>query len=263
MYNKTEGDSMQFGFTSNTFRNIKGLEKIVEIATRTGAECIEWSGDIHVTDAMSAEKAKALCDKAGISICSYGSYYRVGSCNSEEWKGICTIAYILKAPVIRVWLGSIDSEKTDDETYDTLVSDLKAMCDIASGYGISVCPECHDNTYNNNTDAFLKIHSDTGKDNFGTYFQSRYRKLTYDLDRIDRTAPLIKCVHVSFFDMRREQFPSYDGTYMNKIIKKLIEAGYDYNLIIEFTYPGFKAGYPFFLKKHISKLKSIHKENSR
>lgn len=263
MYNSYEGDSMQFGFTSNTFRNIKDLEKIVKIATDIGADCIEWSGDIHVTDEISAEKAKALCDKAGISICAYGSYYRVGSRNSEEWKGICRIAHILKAPVIRVWLGSHDSEKTDDETYDTLVSDLKAMCDDASEYGISVCPECHDNTYNNNTDAFLKIRKDTDKENFCTYFQSRYRKLSYDLDRIIRTAPFIKCVHVSFFDMRREQFPSYDGTYMKKLVKKLAETGYDNNLIIEFTYPGFKAGYPFFLKKHIVKLKSIYEENSR
>ncbi len=254
---------MQFGFTSNTFRNIKDLEKIVEIAKHSDADCIEWSGDKHVTDIQTAEKAKMLCDKAGISVCAYGSYYRVGTCDKEEWSKICKIADILNAPVIRVWLGSCDSEKTDEETYNTLVTDLKSMCDVASEYNISVCPECHDNTYNNNTDAFLKIRKDTDKDNFGTYFQSRYKKYNYDIDRIKRTAPYTKCVHVSFFDMRREQFPEYDCSYMNRLIEKLVSTGYDSTLIIEFTYPGFKAGYPFFLKKHIAKLKSIYKENSR
>ena len=253
---------MQFGFTSNTFRNIQDLEKIVKIAKHSDSDCIEWSGDKHITDMKTAEKAKMLCDKAGISVCAYGSYYRVGTCNKEEWANVCRIANILKAPVIRVWLGNCDSEKTDEKTYTTLISDLKSMCDVASEYNISVCPECHDNTYNNNTDAFLKICNDTDKDNFGTYFQSRYKKYNYDIDRIERTVEHIKAVHVSFFDMRREQFPKYNGSYMKNLIKKLIQTGYDNTLIIEFTYPGFKAGYPFFLKKHLAKLKSIYKENS-
>ncbi len=254
---------MNFGFTSNTFRNIKDLEKIVKIAIESGADCIEWSGDLHVTDAQSTENAKMLCDKAGISVCAYGSYYRVGTCDKDEWAKICRIADILKAPLIRVWLGSADSEKTDEDTYNKLVSDLKSMCDVASEYNITICPECHDNTYNNNTDAFLKISKDTDRDNFGTYFQSRYKKYNYDIDRIERTAEYTKCIHVSFFDMRREQFPKYDGSYITKLIKNLVRTGYDNTLIVEFTYPGFKVGYPFFLKKHIAKLKSIYKENSR
>ena len=262
VYNK-DGDIMQFGFTSNTFRNIKDLENIVAIAVSSGADCIEWSGDLHVTDIKSAEKAKNLCDKAEISVCAYGSYYRAGTCNKEEWSQVCAIADTLSAPVIRIWLGTSDSEKTDNEAYVRLVADLQSMCDTASGYNITVCPECHDNTYNNNTDAFLKIRKDTDRDNFKTYFQSRYRKYDYDIDRIERTSPYTERVHVSFFDMRREQFPRYDGSYMKKLIKKLIQTGYDKDLIIEFTYPGFKAGYPFFVKKHIAKLKAITKENSR
>ena len=75
---------MHFGFTSTTLRQIKDIEKIVDIAKRTGAECIEWGGDIHVTDTETAKKAKELCDNAGIRICSYGSYYRVGSSDASK-----------------------------------------------------------------------------------------------------------------------------------------------------------------------------------
>ena len=248
---------MQFGFTSNSFRNIKDLEKIVLIAKNTGADCIEWSGDLHVTDIEAAKKAAALCKENGVRICSFGSYYRVGSADAEEWQRVCFIADTLGAKIIRVWLGSCDSEKTDEETYNKLLSDVKAICNKAAEYGIYVCPECHDNTYNNNTDAFLKIRSDSGCDNFFTYFQSRYKKYAYDIDRIARTAPYIKCVHISFFDMTREQFPSYKPSYMKKLMKKLTDAGYDSDIIIEFTYPGFKAGFPFCLARDMKRIRKI------
>ena len=248
---------MQIGFTSNSFRNIKSIEKIVAVAKSVAAECIEWSADVHVKSIDDAKKAKKLCDDAGISVCSYGSYYRVGNGETDSWRNICEIAEILSAPVIRVWLGSADSEKTDNETYDKLLSEIKQMCDTAGEYGISVCPECHDNTFNNNTDAFLRMYNDAQKENFGTYFQSRYKKYNYDMDRICRTAPYTECVHVSFFDRNREQFPRLRPSYMNGIINKLIETGYDKSIVVEFTYPGFKAGCPFFLKKEIKALRNL------
>ena len=102
----------------------ENIGKIVEIAKSAGAECIEWGGDIHVTDIETAKKANILCNKAGIRICSYGSYYRVGSKNSGEWKNICEIANIMGAKSVRVWLGKSDSEKTDELT--KVVQDIGA-----------------------------------------------------------------------------------------------------------------------------------------
>lgn len=250
---------MQVGFTSNSFRNIKSIEKIVAVAESVGAQCIEWSADVHVRSVEDAVKAKKLCDEAGISVCSYGSYYRVGKTGIDEWQNVCEIAEKLSAPVIRVWLGSCDSEKTDNETYNKLLSEIKQMCDIAVEFGIAVCPECHDNTFNNNTDAFLRMHKDAEKVNFKTYFQSRYKKYDYDMDRIRRTASYTECVHISFFDMNREQFPKRKPAYMNDIIKELIATGYDKSIVVEFTYPGFKAGFPICLKKDIRALKKLIK----
>ncbi len=248
---------MKIGFTSNSFRQIKSLKKIVEIAVASGAECIEWSGDVHVKSVADAEIARTLCHKAGVEICSYGSYYRVGSKNAAEWLSVCETASALGAASIRVWLGKADSEKTDAEAYANLLEDTKAMCAVAEKYGLIVCPECHDNTYNNNTDAFLKIREDTNSENFRTYFQSRYRRKEYDLDRIERTMPYIENVHVSFFDMRREQFPKCDFKYMNTILEKLLSLGFNGAVLVEFTYPGFKRGLPCAMKKDIAKLKTI------
>lgn len=246
---------MHFGFTSTTLRQIKSLEKIVEIAKISGAECIEWGGDIHVTDVVSAKKAKSLCDKAGIRICSYGSYYRVGNCDAVEWKKICETASAMNAKTVRVWLGKSDSEKTDEADYQKLVDDVKSMCAVAAGYGLDVCPECHGNTYNNNTDAFLKIREEVGCDNFTTYFQSLYRRKEYDLDRIERTLPYISCVHVSYFEQFREQFPKLNPRYMDSLLKKLCDCGYDGDVLVEFVLFSYGYGFPFALKKELEKLR--------
>ena len=247
---------MKIGFTSTSFRQIKSIEKIVKIASDAGADCIEWGGDVHVKDVETAKRAKLLCEKAGVEISSYGSYYRVGSRNAEEWKGICEIASAMGAKSIRVWLGNKDSEITDEKTYEILVEDGKSICTVAGEYNLTVCPECHDNTFNNNTDAFLKIQKDIGCDNFRTYFQSRYKRLEYDLDRLERTLPFIESVHISYSEQSREQFPMFRPNYINKLLGKINEIGFDGTILVEYTYLFCWAGIPSSMKKDVAKIKS-------
>lgn len=247
---------MKIGFTTTTFRQIRSLERIVTLAKEAEIDCIEWGGDLHVRCIDDAKKAKELCDKVGISISSYASYYRAGSKDNQEWQRILEIADTLGARGIRIWLGKADSEKTDENEYQSILQDIRDMCDEAKKYGILVIPECHDNTFNNNTDAFLRIREDSGKDNFRTYFQSRYKKLGYDLDRIERTVPFIESVHISYSEQRREQFPKYDPDYIDKLLDKLLEVGFDGNLLLEYTYIFGHFGLPSSMKKDIAKLKS-------
>ncbi len=247
---------MLIGFTSTSFRQIRNIEKIVKIASQAGVDCIEWGGDIHVKDLPSARKAKKLCDAAGIKICSYGSYYRVGSKNTDEWKRICEIASALGAESVRVWLGTKDSEKTDAETYEALVEDAKSICSVAKKYKLLVCPECHDNTFNNNTDAFLKIGNDVGCDNFKTYFQSKYKRLGYDLDRIERTMPYIESVHISYSEQSREQFPKINPDYINKLLDRIVSLDFNGNLLVEYTYLFSYAGIPSAMIKDVAKIRA-------
>lgn len=247
---------MKIGFTSTSFRQIRSIERIVKIASESGADCIEWGGDIHIKDKDTAKRAKKLCDAAGIMISSYGSYYRVGSKNACEWKNICEIACALGAKSIRVWLGNCDSEITDEETYRLLVEDGKAICSVAKEYNLIVCPECHDNTFNNNTDAFLKIHQDIGCDNFRTYFQSRYKRLEYDLDRIERTLPYIENVHISYSEQTREQFPKFKPDHINSLLDKIISSDFDGVILVEYTYLFCWAGIPSSMRKDIAKIKA-------
>ena len=85
---------LKIGVTSVTFRN-KTIEEIVEICKNEQVEYIEWGSDVHIKTQNDAQKARKLCDEAGIKISSYGSYYSVGSNNCDEWKLLCENAKIM------------------------------------------------------------------------------------------------------------------------------------------------------------------------
>ncbi len=224
----------KIGLASVTFRE-KTVEDIVSLCKEAGVDCIEWGSDVHVRTVDEAKKAKRLCDDAGIGISSYGSYYRVGSNDENEWLSLCENAKIMGAESIRVWLGKKDSEVTDRDEYKNLLEDAQRICTDAEKYGLLVCPECHDYTYNNNTQAFLQFRKDLNRSNFMTYFQSRYFRKEYDLDRIEKTFDYILNVHVSYFDQMREQSDKVkDETYLDSLLVKFKEKDFRGAVILEF-----------------------------
>lgn len=225
----------KLGLCSVTFRK-KTAKEVVALSKKAGIGFIEWGGDVHVKTFDDAKKVKALCDKAGIKICSYGSYFNSAAYDEGKWRDICEISREMGAEAIRIWLGRKNSQVTSDKEYSLLLENTKRMCDIAAEYGLTVCPECHDNTFNNSTDAILRFIKELQRNNFKTYFQSRYFRMEYDLDRIDRTYPYIKDVHVSYRDLKREQlFRKKDKGYLDTLLNKLKEKGFDGIVMIEFV----------------------------
>ena len=228
-------NNLKLGICSVTFRG-KSAAEVVKTAKKGGVEYIEWGGDVHVTNRAEAQTVKALCDNEWIKISSYGSYFNSLEYDELKWSEICEIASVMNASTIRIWLGKKNSEETEPEEYAVLLENTRKMCDVASGYGLIVSPECHDNTYNNNTDAILKFIRDLGRDNFKTYFQSRYFRMEYDIDRIDRTYEYIQDVHVSYRDLKKEQlFRKKDKYYLDKLIQEFKSRNFDGIVMIEFV----------------------------
>ena len=246
-------NSFKLGLCSVTFRK-KSVEEVVRIAKQAGISYIEWGGDIHVKTIEDARTVKSICDNEGVKISSYGSYFNSAEYDEDKWIEICKIAKEMGAASIRIWLGKKDSEVTIDSEYKVLLENTKKMCDIAAEYALIISPECHDNTFNNNTDAFLRIQNDLKKDNFKTYFQSRYCRMEYDLDRIERTFGFIENVHVSYRDLKKEQmFKKKDKQYINKLLAKLKTKGFDGIVMVEFV--DFDSEEVFY--KDVDKLKSL------
>ncbi|NBB78352.1 MAG: sugar phosphate isomerase/epimerase, partial [Verrucomicrobia bacterium] len=70
------------GLCSVTFRK-HATDELIDLARKGGIEGIEWGGDVHVPPG-DLENARAVGEKtaaAGLSVCSYGSYYR---CDEES-----------------------------------------------------------------------------------------------------------------------------------------------------------------------------------
>ncbi|NMP37971.1 MAG: TIM barrel protein [Clostridiales bacterium] len=228
-------DNFKIGLTSTTFRQ-KSHSEIVGIAKDAGAQYIEWGTDIHVKTPDDAANVKSLCDAAGIGICSCGSYYTAGCGDKDEWLRICALAHEMSAPSIRIWLGNKNSEKTSAAEYERLLEDTRSMCSAAERSGLTVCAECHGNTFNNNTDAILRFCDELKCENFRTYFQSRYHSLDYDLDRIERTFEITRDVHISYSELTREQrFKKKNREYIDILLKKLLEKDFAGVVMIEFT----------------------------
>lgn len=224
------------GYTTVTFRDMS-IQENVRFAKDSGMECLEWGGDVHITDIDSARYARELCQSEGIAISAYGSYYTLGQGNISDWAGVVAIASELGAPVIRVWLGKKGSDKFSNMQFDELVAEAQAMADVAVGYNIIIASECHQNTYNDTTDSALKFLIAVGRDNYRTYYQSRYLDMATDLDKLDRLFDYVDNTHISFSEVtfnQRHFSCKKDKNALEKVISKLVEKDYKGNIIIEF-----------------------------
>lgn len=102
----------------------------------------------------------------------------------------------------------------------------------------------------------MKIRNDVGCDNFKTYFQSKYKRLGYDLYRIERTMPYIENIHISYSEQTRKQFPKSNPDYINKLLGRIVSLGFNGNLLVEYTYLFSYAGIPSAMIKDVAKIRT-------
>ena len=223
------------GFTSTSLRNYT-VEQVVDTAVKSNAEIIEWGSDKHILTLTDAEKAGSLCRENGIDVKSFGTYYRIGSSDIDQWKELCEKAKLLGSTVLRTWLGFKGSAVTNDRDYALLINDAVTVCDVAAEYGLTVSNECHPNTFNDTTLSSLKFISDVNRSNLKTYYQSWYREESSDKEKLYKTIEHVTDVHLSFSELIKFQaFRKKDREYITKIISWLNDLDFSGNILIEFT----------------------------
>ncbi|MCQ2462663.1 MAG: sugar phosphate isomerase/epimerase [Clostridia bacterium] len=243
------------GLTSTTLRKYS-LEEVADISHKAGAEMIEWGSDFHVKTVSDAEKAKKLCDEREIVVNSYGTYYKIGCGDLEQWKKICEISAAMGAKYIRTWLGEKGSDATGEKLYSAIVEQTLRMADEAEKYSLVICNECHPNTYNDTTESTLRYLRDVNRENVKTYYQSWYHDEPGDREKLFSTFPYVQDVHVSFSELDKFQLlHKKDKQYIDKILSWLKQLGFNNSIMIEFT----KGGNAENLIKDIERLKQIWK----
>lgn len=135
------------GLVSVTFRSLD-VPTIVGLAADSGLGAIEWGGDVHVPvgDERAAELARTLCAGRGLTVASYGSYFRAGATDPRELADVVRTAVALGAPSIRVWAGRVGSAEASPELRTAVTDALRAAVEQAGEQGIGVALEFHRNT---------------------------------------------------------------------------------------------------------------------
>jgi|AGTN01.1.fsa_nt_gi Sugar phosphate isomerases/epimerases len=221
------------GFTSTTFRHLSP-EQIIRLAAAAGAECVEWSGP-HAARAEPEEILKR-CSDCGIEISSLGSYYRIGRGGAAEKEKLLDTAGRLGAKVIRVWLGVRGSAETGEREFDDLLEDAGILCDLAEKRGVVIAAEAHRNTYNDSAEASLKFLNAINRPGFRTYFQSTYKDMETDLDRLEKTYEFTQNVHVSYSEaLRNRIFMKPDGSCVDRIVDRYKQKGFKGNILLEYV----------------------------
>ena len=199
------------GLVSVTYRKLSPADVIAR-AAEAGLSCIEWGSDIHVpqTDLANARLVGEMTREAGLTVSSYGSYYRLGA--GQDFIPYLEAARALQAPVIRIWAGTRGSEQTDDATRAAWTAEAKAVSRMAAERGLTVAFEYHHGTLTDTADSAVALMRAVDEDNCRLYWQPEFAKpqemLLSDLEKV---APWVDLCHVFQWNPDHSRRPLADG----------------------------------------------------
>lgn len=158
------------GLCSVTFRSLPP-EQVVELAADAGLDVIEWGGDVHVPAGdveRAAEVAKAMTD-AGLTSCSYGSYFRAGA--DESLTPTLDSAQALGVDRVRIWAGRTGSTEATDDDWAATISRLRDATAEAMERGIGLALEFHSGTLADTAPTALRLLDEVASPALSTYWQ--------------------------------------------------------------------------------------------
>lgn len=162
------------GLVSVTFRKLSP-EEIIALAAKSHLKSIEWGGDIHVPpgDLARASRIRNLCNREGIAISAYGSYYHAGTRQAADpsFANILDTARELGADTIRVWAGNVPSAAATPTHRQAVVADLQNICQLSAQAQGSISLEFHGGTLTDTVQSTLQLLADVGAPNLSTYWQ--------------------------------------------------------------------------------------------
>lgn len=159
------------GLCSVTLRALPA-HRVVELAADAGLQAIEWGGDVHVPagDVATADAVRRRTEEAGLSVCSYGSYFgRAGK--TDDFAAVVEAACALGAPCIRIWAGSLGSLDTTAAQRAELVATVQAAADQAMAVGVQLAFEFHPKTLTDSVGSTLQLLAEVDRENVATYWQ--------------------------------------------------------------------------------------------
>lgn len=228
------------GLVSVSFRQLSP-EEIVKLISKAGLESVEWGGDVHVPhgDIRRADEVRKMSEDTGISICAYGSYYRVGLDEGDKnpsFNAVLDTACTLKTECIRVWAGNKGSKDEDMYWREKVIEDSIRIADLAKKEGIKVAYEFHGNTLTDTNESAVKLMQEVDHDNMYSYWQPPVdTSIEYRLEGLKNILPWLQNVHI-FHWHGVERMPLAEGAdEWRKYIDILSDLPKDRFILMEFV----------------------------
>lgn len=163
---------MTFGLVSVSFRG-HSPEEIIRETKKAGLSCIEWGSDVHApkNDIERLRSIAKMQKEEGIFCSSYGTYFRIGINDTSELYEYINAAKILSTDILRVWCGNKASEEYSPEEKDLLIEECRRVAEIAEKNNVTVCLECHNNTFTDTKETAILLMKLINSPSFRMYWQ--------------------------------------------------------------------------------------------
>ena len=200
------------GLVSVSFRKKTPLE-ICALCEKARLGAIEWGGDVHCApDSGKESELLAMTRDHGLTVSSYGSYYRVGQ-SLDAFKANLETAVRLEAPVMRVWGGLKASRETSESERAQTVATLLQCADLAGQAGVTLTLEYHGGTLTDDRASVRRLLEETKEASaLRFYWQPRW-----DWSEAERTEslrdvlPRLSHIHVFTWAPDGTRLPLSDG----------------------------------------------------
>ena len=196
------------GLTSVSFRGHTPAE-ILAAMQRTGLTHIEWGSDIHAPCTDNARLAELVTLQAqyGITCSSYGTYFRLGKTPLAELTAYILAAKQLGTDVLRLWCGEKSGATMTAEERTALVAECKEAATLAAQAGVTLCLECHKNTFTERPADAVWLMQAVNSPHFRMYWQPfQWQTPAENMENARTLAPYVVHVHV-FHWREKEKLP--------------------------------------------------------
>lgn len=200
------------GLVSVSFRKHSPSE-ILEAVKAAGLSCIEWGSDVHAPcrDIERIREIAALQKEYGIYCSSYGTYFRLGETPTDELADYIKAAKMLGTDILRLWCaGKSGKDMTVDER-KSLLKVCQNAAEIAEENGVTLCMECHKNTFTENPDDAVWLMQAVNSPHFRMYWQPfQWQEPEENIVNASKISSYAKHIHV--FNWRgNEKLPLADA----------------------------------------------------
>jgi len=186
------------GLVSISFRCVS-VEDLIDAVKQAGLSCIEWGSDVHAPcdDTEKLKKIAKLQKEKNVFCSSYGTYFRLGESDPEDFIKYIDASDILKTDILRIWCGVKDSSLYSADEKNKLICDAKYITDLAEKRGKTICLECHNNTLTDTLDSALEIINAVNSESFKMYWQpNQLHDFEWNINYARSIAPYAKHIHV-------------------------------------------------------------------